>query len=1266
MNRALRTVLTLMAALCLLLAAVPVVLLPASAATTTTVYDFNGTDFGTSLKTSNIGSGVSLVNDGSAPSGFTDAVMSGTGAAYVSVGVDFAKPIDTSKVTAIKVRMYVPTYTLTGTPQLRILSHHENTNQAGWEGKAFVAGFGGAFDRWCELDITAIVKNTILKDADGYLDYFAIGYRTYGNNAVVYYDSISITYEGDSPFVEAPETPVSSSEYDFNGTDFASPQTTHGAVSSVDHIAKPTTNTASVPAGFTGGVYSSSHDYFNAAWVDFGERALDLTKVTSVKVRLYITSYTTSAPVFRLFGTIPTSYAQVAHDGTYDRWFELELLDLLTSSSVGKNADGTVSKFLIAYRTYGSASSKPTVYFDRISVSYTGDSPFVGGGAEETPADGRFDFNGQDFDTPTEVNNYVSDTGSFATTTASAPSGYTGGVYSKTHSTYVATWIKLHGKLDLSKATSVRLRLYIPTYTKESAGATPVFRVFGTGGEFEALTFDGTYDQWIEVELLNTLKANKVTKLSDGTLNKFLFSLRTYGNATVYFDELIIEGEGAYIEAEPISYIDASPTSIIEQHSGQAPNQDCWNIYLSAANNSAIPGTPWVTKFDNVPVEINGTTRVMQLMRAETTNGTYLKIEYKTLPKDNAYAVVTVKAGKYDANDGGNGIEFKKDFTFYIYNDDAWNAAPPQNYTVDVTFERLDDAVSLVHGSKWDMYPVPYGAAGMPGTPWKTIWAVDYEVDGVPYVARMMRAANEQGLYFPIESTIVSPAADGVTIVVKAGTYVPTSDSLAAPSLRITEDFTFYVIGGKAIGNFNFDDPKFSAAVTVNADKAAYVVEEGADSATIDGVAVTPGSLYDVVGTHTLVYTKWERTYTRKVVIYRLGEVGDTQTIDVCDVVIMKRYLAGETEFSEAASWGADLNVSGTVDKLDMGLLRKQRLLTEGLLVLAPESGITAMGPSAQVEALMTNYDPYGLKGNELQNGTEQYHRDPLILRWASKGNFAEYKVHVATKADFSDEMVHTTASKEYTLVNLLPATTYYWKVTADGFSTDVRSFTTEDTVRTVTIDGVDNSRDIGGYATGDNTRLKYGMVYRTATLDTITEDGLYQMLTVLGIKTELDVRTPGEGTAGGQSPLGTDINYINYSGPYYYNANSGILADAYQDALRAEIRAFADPDNYPIVVHCSVGRDRTGTILFLLEGLCGVSKEDLFFEYELSFLGRIGGNGANVTQLMNEVDKMYNGIQSWAPNGTFAEACEAFILSRGISQEEIDTIRELMTENVL
>ena len=136
MNRALRTVFTLTAALCLLLAAVPVVLLPASAATTTTVYDFNGTDFGTSLKTNNIGTGVSLVKDGSAPSGFTDAVMSGTGAAYVSVGVDFAKPIDTSKVTAIKVRMYVPTYTLTGTPQLRILSSHENTNQAGWEGKA--------------------------------------------------------------------------------------------------------------------------------------------------------------------------------------------------------------------------------------------------------------------------------------------------------------------------------------------------------------------------------------------------------------------------------------------------------------------------------------------------------------------------------------------------------------------------------------------------------------------------------------------------------------------------------------------------------------------------------------------------------------------------------------------------------------------------------------------------------------------------------------------------------------------------------------------------------------------------------------------------------------------------------------------------------------------------------------------------------------------------------------------------------------------------
>ena len=190
-------------------------------------------------------------------------------------------------------------------------------------------------------------------------------------------------------------------------------------------------------------------------------------------------------------------------------------------------------------------------------------------------------------------------------------------------------------------------------------------------------------------------------------------------------------------------------------------------------------------------------------------------------------------------------------------------------------------------------------------------------------------------------------------------------------------------------------------------------------------------------------------------------------------------------------------------------------------------------------------------------------------------------------------------------------------------------------------------------------------MVYRGGKLNDITEEGLYQMMTVLGIKTDLDLRTPGEGGAGGGSPLGSSVNYYNYNAPYYWNDSNGLLAESYKEALISEIRTFADQNNYPIYVHCSIGRDRTGTILFLINGLLGVSKEDLYLDYELSFLSASGGSdSANVPLMIKYVDDMYNGIQSYAPSGTFADACEAFILSLGITQTEIDTIKELMLEN--
>ena len=41
--------------------------------------------------------------------------------------------------------------------------------------------------------------------------------------------------------------------------------------------------------------------------------------------------------------------------------------------------------------------------------------------------------------------------------------------------------------------------------------------------------------------------------------------------------------------------------------------------------------------------------------------------------------------------------------------------------------------------------------------------------------------------------------------------------------------------------------------------------------------------------------------------------------------------------------------------------------------------------------------------------------------------------------------------------------------------------------------------------------------------------------------------------------------------------------------------------EDRPVYFHCAIGRDRTGTLAFLLEGLLGMSKSDIYKDYELT-----------------------------------------------------------------
>ncbi|MBP5467065.1 MAG: tyrosine-protein phosphatase [Clostridia bacterium] len=283
------------------------------------------------------------------------------------------------------------------------------------------------------------------------------------------------------------------------------------------------------------------------------------------------------------------------------------------------------------------------------------------------------------------------------------------------------------------------------------------------------------------------------------------------------------------------------------------------------------------------------------------------------------------------------------------------------------------------------------------------------------------------------------------------------------------------------------------------------------------------------------------------------------------------------------------------------------------------------------------------------------------VLKWKFDGNAENYSVVVSRDGDLSTYVFKaTTEETEVSLDNILyPDGTYFWQVSAnlsggESVVSEIFAFTTEDTVRTIDIDGVSNTRDIGGFDTPYGKTLN-GLVYRSARLDDITEKGIEQM-DALGIKSDVDLRALNEGR---ENPSGRENNYKYLNGPMYLQ----IFDDGFKDNLKAIVSLFADSDNYPVIFHCSVGRDRTGTLSFILNNLLGVAKNQIICEYMTSFLSESGALSVSkeTDDLLQAVYGMYLVLDGYE-GADYAEKTANFLLSIGITQDEIDAIRDIMT----
>lgn len=376
-------------------------------------------------------------------------------------------------------------------------------------------------------------------------------------------------------------------------------------------------------------------------------------------------------------------------------------------------------------------------------------------------------------------------------------------------------------------------------------------------------------------------------------------------------------------------------------------------------------------------------------------------------------------------------------------------------------------------------------------------------------------------------------------------------------------------------------------------------------------------------------------------------------------ILILLGVMLDKKGFSSSDENGANSSSDGIVStdstlQIEIPLFDEEIVLVNAAVTKYMNSDLSVLASSV--------YKNYAALGN-LDKGMS------VNLWYDIKGIPAGYTVRsaelfVSDNSEFRTPAVYSLSGDESSVdvYNLKTDTQYYFRFVlslSNGTKTSVDgSFKTAKSPRMMSVDGVANMRDIGGWETIDGKKIRQGMLFRSAELDgavdskyTITPDGVNSMLTVLGVRTEIDLRAESD-NVNGTHALGAGVKHTYYNAQMY----SDIFTDRGKATTRKIFAALADKNNYPVLLHCTHGMDRTGTVVYLLEALLGVSEEDMMRDYQLSAMyhGSLWG--------LNQMNEFIGRLKAYE-GATIQEKTESYLLSIGVTPAEIASIKEIFLE---
>lgn len=185
-----------------------------------------------------------------------------------------------------------------------------------------------------------------------------------------------------------------------------------------------------------------------------------------------------------------------------------------------------------------------------------------------------------------------------------------------------------------------------------------------------------------------------------------------------------------------------------------------------------------------------------------------------------------------------------------------------------------------------------------------------------------------------------------------------------------------------------------------------------------------------------------------------------------------------------------------------------------------------------------------------------------------------------------------------------------------------------------IDVPGVRNARGIGGLETIDGRRVRDGLVFRSAGLHDITDEGR-SALRVLRVGTVLDLRGESEARRHPDDVPGARIVSLPLHDPHDTEAGIAIgaaadtvgalsLGDVYEEIVHLRGREIVDglravvSTGDALLVHCTAGKDRTGIFIAVLLAALGV-RDDLIVATYAESAERLGeGFRAEVSALVD------------------------------------------------